>query len=205
MKKGFIGAIGDDFPSLIPLFFGVILFFSSIGYAFTTINERNSYINTYVDSLKIAKTALGKGTISNFNDFKSNSEKIISTSNFIAGIVYRENSELNPNQDYSDSLEIIEKENTFVCENNEFFILKESDLPKYTLKVNGENNLTTIGRCSEDYNIYYAASPSAEELLENELSLSDLARYHKIFNYIYPIGLMTPKGVVPAFLVVIVW
>jgi hypothetical protein len=199
-KKGFIGAIGDDFPSLIPLFFAILIFFSSLTYAFTTINDKNAYINTYLDSLKIAKTALGNGMYSGYEDFVDKTDNILSTSNYVIGIVYRENDDEYLSEYKLDTLDL---EDTFVCEDEDYLILKSNAENKTISK--RDNELSTQN-CYNAEKIYLDASPSAMNLLESDkINLAELSRYQKVFTYIYPIGLMTPKGVVTAFVLVVVW
>ena len=50
--KGFIGPLGDDFPSIFPIVAGVVLFFGTLAYANGVIQEKNDY-------LEVRKAALG--------------------------------------------------------------------------------------------------------------------------------------------------
>ncbi|PIU22589.1 MAG: hypothetical protein COT14_00330, partial [Candidatus Diapherotrites archaeon CG08_land_8_20_14_0_20_30_16] len=76
-SRGFIGSIGDDLPSLIPLFFALMIFFTALAFAFTTINEKNATINTYLDSLTIAKTALSDGSFASLSEFQNTGKNIV--------------------------------------------------------------------------------------------------------------------------------
>jgi len=186
-KKGFIGAIGDDFPSLIPLFFAILLFFSCLGYAFVTINERNTYINTYIDSLKIAKTALGPGNYSDYQNFKDITNRIVTSSNYIVGLIYIEPDDDNPNI----NLDVI-TEDTFISQDIE------------NIKLSDSKTLPVVPPAETD-RYYYNASKHAQELINDEINLMEIGRGNKLFYYVYPVGLMTGKGVIPVYLVVFVW
>jgi hypothetical protein len=50
--KGFIGPLGDDFPSIFPIVAGVVLFFGTLAYANGVIHEKDDY-------LEVRKAALG--------------------------------------------------------------------------------------------------------------------------------------------------
>lgn len=54
MKKtrGFVGPLGDDFPSIFPIVAGVLLFLGTMAYAASLVDEKNNY-------LEIRKAALG--------------------------------------------------------------------------------------------------------------------------------------------------
>ena len=194
-NKGFIGSIGDDFPSLIPLFFGILLFFSTIGFALTTINQRNAYINTYIDSIKIAKTALGKGLISNYNQFEQIKRKIVGTSTYIVGLIYVDKNILYEEESFlSDFLTDITKDS---------FIKESEDCISFT-----KDNSIKIGSClSDDYNYFVFSSPNLKDQLDDfdSIDLTDITKTNKFYSYIYPIGLYTKKGVLPVYLVVFVW
>ena len=41
--------------------------------------------------------------------------------------------------------------------------------------------------------------------MDNGFNLTNLSKTNKVFTYVYPVGLMTPKGVMSVFLIVMVW
>lgn len=45
MKKGYIGALGDDFPALFPILLGLLLFFGSITLTYQVYELRSKQIN----------------------------------------------------------------------------------------------------------------------------------------------------------------
>jgi len=189
-KKGFIGSIGDDFPSLIPLFFAVLIFFSSLGYSFTTMNDRNDYINTYVDSLKIAKTALGKGNYSSYEDFMQTQESIITTSNYVVGLVYIDK---NIFDEYTVSFEELDYDTFIRHELGELVLFEDRKLPD----PDGD---------SEQVYLHYSSSLQDDfEKNGKGINITDTAKLNKVFSYVYPVGLMTSKGVLAAYLIVLVW
>jgi len=55
-SKGFLGPIGDDLPSLIPLVFSLVLFFTTFTFAFNSFESRNSYFDDSVNILTISSS-----------------------------------------------------------------------------------------------------------------------------------------------------
>lgn len=202
-KLGFIGAIGDDFPSLIPLFFAIMLFFSSLAYAFTTINERDAYINTYINSLNIAKASLGSGVYSSYDDFNKAVSQIITTSNYIVGITYIDSKDVySDNADYLSRLQNIVPD-TFVCKTDNGIVLSNNDP---SVAIDNSSNVKEDIICDSDSKYYYRASRVAKELLSQDgINIQDISKYNQIFTYVYPIALGTPKGNINAFLIILVW
>ena len=68
-SKGFLGPIGDDLPSLIPLIFALVIFFSTFTFAFSVFNEKNSDFQSDLDVLNIARVLKGTSLISSIEDF----------------------------------------------------------------------------------------------------------------------------------------
>ncbi|MDO8627723.1 MAG: hypothetical protein Q7K42_04610 [Candidatus Diapherotrites archaeon] len=116
-SKAFIGPIGDDLPSLIPIIFSLLIFFSAFTFAFNKFNEENDLIRTKLDALNVARTMKVNSFISNYEHFQKLCEdaKVVQI-NFIAGLV-----ELNLSDQEQDSsaglnfLKIPEKNQTFAC------------------------------------------------------------------------------------------
>ena len=100
MRKGFIGSIGDDLPSLIPLFFALMIFFAGLAFVFTNINDKNTQMNAYLDSLTIAKSALGKSSFSSHEDFMNTSKDLIVLSNYMFGLISPSNENFSLPNDY---------------------------------------------------------------------------------------------------------
>ncbi len=190
MKKGFIGSIGDDLPSLIPLFFALMIFFAGLAFVFTTINDRNSQMNTYLDSLTIAKSALGKSNFSSYEDFMNTSKDLVILSNYIFGLV-------SPEQGF-DLEGLTNYKELFVSQCNDKIIFSEDFcIPE--------------GNCDcEDQEYYFRASRNVENKLNKEYNgdFSEFIEYvktRKYFQYIFPVTLYTPNGTKVVYLYVLTW
>lgn len=86
-SRGFIGPIGDDLPSLIPLLFGLMIFFSMFTFTFKTFDDKTAAFQDDLDALKIASSLRGNNFIFNYAQFKSLCGRIHTQRlNFIAGI-----------------------------------------------------------------------------------------------------------------------
>jgi hypothetical protein len=62
-KRAFLGPIGDDLPSLIPLLFALVMFFSTFTYAFNVFEGRNSSFSDDLAVLKMGTTLKSNGYI----------------------------------------------------------------------------------------------------------------------------------------------
>src|SRR3989344_5355362 len=62
-KKGFLGPIGDDLPSLIPLVFALIMFFYAFTFAWNTFDKKNENFNDSKDILDLAYIMKGNSYI----------------------------------------------------------------------------------------------------------------------------------------------
>ena len=68
-KRGFIGPIGDDLPSLIPLLLGLVIFFSTFTFAFNAFDARNADFKDDVAVLRISRTLQSNSYIHSFESF----------------------------------------------------------------------------------------------------------------------------------------
>ena len=68
-QKAFLGPIGDDLPSLIPLMFALIIFFSGFYMAMSTYNERGEDFDNDLAVTQISNALRGTGFISGVDDF----------------------------------------------------------------------------------------------------------------------------------------
>jgi len=68
-QKGFLGPIGDDLPSLVPLIFSLIIFFSTFTYAMNSMDSRDDDFDADLATLNIARIVRSNGYITDHNDF----------------------------------------------------------------------------------------------------------------------------------------
>jgi len=78
-EKGFLGPIGDDLPSLIPLLFALVIFFSTFTFAFNVWSERNREFDWDVAVLGVSSTMKSDSYISGVEEWESLCEKVQST------------------------------------------------------------------------------------------------------------------------------
>lgn len=87
-RKGFLGPIGDDLPSLIPLLFALLIFFSTFAFALNSFNQTNALISDKLESLRVARKLRVNGYISNYEQFQDLCDSITRTSiSFQAGLI----------------------------------------------------------------------------------------------------------------------
>lgn len=75
-QKGFVGPIGDDLPSLIPLTVALLVFFAGFGFAFNHFEEKKSDFNQRLLLLGIGKTLKSDGLLDSFDKWKQNCESL---------------------------------------------------------------------------------------------------------------------------------
>lgn len=87
-EEGFLGPIGDDLPSLIPLLFGLVIFFSSFAFAFQTFEEKSNSFQNDLDALRVAATLKSDGYVTNWQEFQDLCETItVKRLNYVAGLI----------------------------------------------------------------------------------------------------------------------
>jgi len=69
-SKGFLGPIGDDLPSLIPLILALVFFFGTFTFAFNVFNEKNADFQADLTVMNIARALKGTSLISSTDDFE---------------------------------------------------------------------------------------------------------------------------------------
>jgi len=198
-KKGFIGSIGDDLPSLIPLFFALMIFFAALAFAFTTISEKNATINTYIDSLTIAKTALSDGSFASLSEFQNTGKDLVSMSNYLYGLIYIPKG--SSDFDFEELLRQNIKD-VFIQACNQG-ALKFNDSLVLTKK-----GISNTAYC-DDENLgsyfFVANSNVKNELEQSDFDLLEQLKHKKYFYYLYPVTLLTPIGYKVVYLLVLVW
>ncbi len=86
-QRGFIGPIGDDLPSLIPLLFGLVIFFSTFTVAFNSFDARNTDFKDDLAVMKISRILQSNSYIYSHDNFEELCEQIgVMNLKFIAGI-----------------------------------------------------------------------------------------------------------------------
>lgn len=69
LNKGFLGPIGDDLPSLIPLLFALLIFFSTFTFSYSVFSQKNAGFEKDIDILNIARVLKGTNYIAGHSDF----------------------------------------------------------------------------------------------------------------------------------------
>ena len=65
-----MGPIGDDLPSLIPLLFALIIFFSTFTFALNEFNLENLDINAKLEVLRVARVMRSNGIVAGYDDWQ---------------------------------------------------------------------------------------------------------------------------------------
>ncbi len=86
--RGFIGPIGDDLPSLIPIIFALIIFFSTFTTTFQVFDRGNARFDRTIKILKISNALRGDKYINNRAEFVDLCKRVgVRGVNFKAGLV----------------------------------------------------------------------------------------------------------------------
>ena len=94
LQKGFIGPIGDDLPSLIPIVVALMLFFSIFSLTLNTYYTKNSVFDQQVEMTSVARELKGDSLILNVKQFQDRCTQVTSKRNpysFMAAIYSAEN------------------------------------------------------------------------------------------------------------------
>lgn len=87
-NKGYLGPIGDDIPSLIPILVGLVTFFAAFTFTLNEYNARTASFNADRDTLVIANALKGDSYIATFPEFDSACKGLrVRGLNYAAGIV----------------------------------------------------------------------------------------------------------------------
>lgn len=74
--RGYIGPIGDDLPSLIPLVFALTIFFATFSSTINLFEKKNTVLDQDLDALKIARVMRGNGYYANIEQFNESCELV---------------------------------------------------------------------------------------------------------------------------------
>jgi hypothetical protein len=69
--KGFLGPIGDDLPSLVPLLIALIIFFSTFTFTFNVFSSRSSDFRADIDSLNVTRMLRSNSYVTGYPNFNS--------------------------------------------------------------------------------------------------------------------------------------
>ncbi len=130
-EKGFLGPIGDDLPSLIPLVFALIIFFGAFGVTFSTFNQRGRDFDLQIEALRISTGLKGNSYFANYEQFREICDGINARGiKFRGGLVEFEKLKKNCSEDPANCFDIFNKDpqfygsvgksgeaNVFMCEN----------------------------------------------------------------------------------------
>jgi hypothetical protein len=143
-KKGFLGPIGDDLPSLIPLVFALIVFFGVFNLALGVFERKSSDFSADIAVLQIANGFRGTGYITGYEDFEKTCNSInVRRIKYVAGLIAFDLNLDNPYilPDFTQ-LTYIEDENTgkeFVCSNT-----GENQVPQEVIFSPGQTIISRI-------------------------------------------------------------
>ncbi len=62
-RKGFVGPLGDDIPSIFPIVAGVVLFFGTIAFAGNLSAEKNAYLDIRKAAVSLSYIVTDKGFV----------------------------------------------------------------------------------------------------------------------------------------------
>ncbi len=68
-SKGFLGPIGDDLPSLIPLIFALMMFFYVFTFTWNIFDQRSMAFDDAISVLRVGNTLKGGNYLRGFNMF----------------------------------------------------------------------------------------------------------------------------------------
>lgn len=70
-RKGFVGPLGDDLPSIFPIVAAVVLFAGTLALANNLVNEKNKMLETRQAALGLSYISTEKGLINKRDEFKN--------------------------------------------------------------------------------------------------------------------------------------
>lgn len=107
--KAFIGPIGDDLPSLIPIVFALAVFFSAFNVALENFDSKNMGFSDDLDALKIARVLRSNGYLVDYSNFEHLCSLVeVRSVKYVAGIAEMNSTpedSLDPSKPYDYSIE----------------------------------------------------------------------------------------------------
>ncbi len=86
-QKGYIGAIGDDLPSLIPLFLGIVLFFAVFITTYNTYKTNTDFYSDQNEALRISLILKEEPLIISHDFFQNLCDKVDTKYNWTAFLI----------------------------------------------------------------------------------------------------------------------
>ncbi|MFA6268938.1 MAG: hypothetical protein WCW13_02400 [archaeon] len=185
-SKGFIGPIGDDLPSLIPIVVSLVLFFTIFALTLNTFNSKNLYIEKQMNLTSVAREIKGDSLILSIEDFQKKCDAISLKKfpyNFMVGVYFSE-SDLKKSID--DFVLVSKEADPTIVEGTKF-------IPA-----------TTIAGDSRTYSCKYSRVGAIA--FNPKKSGSYMLRYYPVAVQ-YPIGSVDDKQyiILPAVMAMVVW
>lgn len=179
-QKGYIGAIGDDLPSLIPIFIGLLIFFSVFLNTYNNYKSETKSFDMHQDAIDVSMTLRTDPVITDYNHFTDICNKVNTNRNWTAFLV-----DLPQNiEDYED----VEIDNLSIIENEtQIIVLDENRFDPDSIQ-----------------NIFYCPNTS-ENLEEFKTKVKNQDEKHQVLVYVYPINLQVEYHAVPVRLYVAIW
>jgi len=89
MIRGFLGPIGDDLPSLIPLIFALMMFFYVFTFTWNTFDQRGQSFDDALAALRVGNTLKGNNYLRGIGTFdeRCKESQSIRRIKFISGLV----------------------------------------------------------------------------------------------------------------------
>ncbi|NYZ77901.1 hypothetical protein H0N96_00685, partial [Candidatus Micrarchaeota archaeon] len=78
-RKGFVGPLGDDIPSIFPIVAGVLLFIGTLVYAFGLVQEKNQYLEIRRAGMTLSYIMTEKGVMPTEAEFKAKCDLLLKT------------------------------------------------------------------------------------------------------------------------------
>jgi len=125
-QKAYLGPIGDDLPSLIPLMFALVIFFSSFYMTVNTYNDKTVDFENDISVVQISASLRGTGFVSSLDEFNKSCNALnVRQPYFSAGLVGLE-TEVNVFD--LDSVYLFEEQELFKCSNADSALTEEKTL-----------------------------------------------------------------------------
>lgn len=152
-EKGFLGPIGDDLPSLIPLLFALMIFFYVFTFTWSIFDQRGQAFDDAISALRVGNTMKGNNYMRGMDSFQErcSEAKSIRSVKFMAGLLPLSTG---PGQTF-EGIDIETLESSFFSPGGKMFICTNTNLEE------GKPGLETP-------NLYLRSFPVALEFANQE-------------------------------------